>query len=352
MQDYNNMDIKQLAAELNKLDDENLCLIIKSIETAKLKELLPLLAVEKGFRVIQETKSRGELNKVTVDADNIPVQLQLALTADDVAPTPNLLLRSNLFSASRTHGASSDSIRDFKITTYGEKAQILLTAFRQLNQLDLDLLLELIKLQQEQQTSIIKVTLYELVKDTKGSGEGKESYLQIKEQLKLLQNASLEIKYGRYSFVGSILNNAYFDEDEKVYAIEFNHHLQPLFSNNNWTGIDTNIRKQLKTNLAKWLHGFYSSHLNSSLPIGLETIYQLSGASDKDIARWNRETIVKALDNLQIVFAKNGKKFSYKIEAGNLYVNKSQSVSQNKSIKGKILSDNKRKRKKKQLELI
>lgn len=352
MQDYNNMDIKQLAAELNKLDDENLCLIIKSIETAKLKELLPLLAVEKGFRVIQETKSRGELNKVTVDADNIPIQLQLALTADDVAPTPNLLLRSNLFAASKTHGATYDAVRDFKITTYGEKAEISLTAFRQFNQLDLDLLLELIKLQQEQQSAVLKVTLYELVKDTKGSGEGKAQYDQIKEQLELLQNASLKMKYGRYTFVGSILNNAYFDDDEKVYAIEFNHHLQPLFSNNNWTGIDTNIRKQLKTNLAKWLHGFYSSHLNSSLPIGLETIYQLSGANDSNIRRWNSETIVKALNDLQIVFAKNGKKFVYKIVDGNLYINRSQSNSQNKSIKSKILTDSSRKKKKKQPELI
>lgn len=352
MIEFNNMDLKQLASELNKLDDENLCLILKSIETEKLKDLIPLLSVEKGFRVIQESKIRGALNKITADADNIPVQLQLALTADEIAPTPNLLLRSNLFSASRTHGASSDSVRDFKITTYGEKAEMSLTAFRQFNQLDLDLLLELIKLQQEQNNAVLKVTLYELVKDTKGSGEGKAQYDQIKEQLELLQNASLKMKYGRYTFVGSILNNAYFDDNEKVYAIEFNHHLQPLFSNNNWTGIDTNIRKQLKTNLAKWLHGFYSSHLNSSLPIGLETIYKLSGANDKDIARWNRETIVKALDNLQVIFAKNGKKFSYKIDSGNLYINKSQSLSQNKSIKGKILTNGKEKRKKKQPELI
>lgn len=345
------MDIKQLAAELNKLDDENLCLIIKGIETDKLKELIPLLAVEKGFRIIQETKGRGELQKIPTDSGNIPVQLQLALTDDDIAPTPNLLLRSNLFSASRTHGASSDPVRDFNITTYGEKAQISLTAFRQFNQLDLDLLLELIKLQQEQKSSMLKVTLYELVKDTKGSGEGKESYLQIKEQLKLLQNASLEIKYGRYSFIGSILNNAYFDDTEHVYVIEFNHHLQPLFLNNNWTGIDTNIRKQLKTNLSKWLHGFYSSHLNSNLPIGLDTIYKLSGATDKKLDRWYRETITKALQDLQFIFAKNGKRFIYKIENGNLYVNKTQSISQNKSIKSKIMTGQ-YKRKRKQPELI
>lgn len=343
MQEYKNMDIIQLARELDTLDDENFILIIKKLETKQLQEVLPKVDGFKMIRIVQEIGSRSEPKKA-ITSDNIPVQLQLALTAEDIAPTPNLLLRSNLFSASRTHGASSDPIRDFKITTYGEKTQVTLTAFRQFNQLDLDLLLELIKLQQEQKSSMLKVTLYELVKDTKGSGEGKESYLQIKEQLKLLQNASLEIKHGRYSFVGSILNNAYFDDVEHVYVIEFNPHLQPLFSNNNWTGIDTNIRKTLKTNLSKWLHGFYSSHLNSNLPIGLNTIYKLSGASDSNTRRWNSETIVKALDDLQVSFAKNGKRFSYKIEEGNLYVNKTQTVSQNKSVKNKAIKESRKKR--------
>lgn len=335
MQEYMNMETKQLASELLKLNDENFCLIIKDLETAVLKEVMPLIPVEKRLRIVQVLSIRNEAKNIVAQADDLPVQLQLAFTAEDIAPTPNLLLRSNLFSASKTHGSSGEAIRDYEITTYGENVQVSLTAFRQFNQLDLDLLLELIKLQQEQQKSLLKVTLYELVKDTKGSGEGKAQYEQIKEQLELLQNASLKIKRGRYSFVGSILNNAYFDETERVYAIEFNNHLQPLFSNNNWTGIDTNIRKQLKTNLAKWMHGFYSSHLNSSLPIKLDTIYKLSGATDKDRARWIRVRVIQALENLQVVFAKNGKKFIYKIDGDYLYVNKTQSTSQNRSIRSK-----------------
>ncbi len=343
MQGYENMEITQLVSELNKLNDEDFRLIIKSLDVAQLREVMPLIAIEKGLRVVQELNLRKETKSLEV-TNNIPVQLQLALTSDEIAPAPNLLLRSNLFSASKTHGAHDDPVRDFVITTYGEKAEVSLTAFRQFNQLDLDLLLELIKFQQEQNIPLVKVSLYEIVKNTKGSGEGKAQYTQIKEQLELLQNASIKIKYGRYSFVGGILSNVYFDDVEHVYVMQFNQHLQPLFSNTNWTGIDTNIRKQLKTNLAKWLHGFYSTHLNSHLPIKLETLYKLSGATDKDMARWVRVRVANALENLQEVFAKNGKRFTYQIEDGNLYVNKSQTLSQNRSIKNKIVAGSRKKK--------
>lgn len=343
MQGYKSMEIKQLASELEKLNDEDFCLIIKSLEIVKLRELLPIIGIDKGLRVVQELSLRKD-NKSLEQSNNIPIQLQLALTSDEIAPAPNLLLRSNLFSASKTHGAHDDPVRDFVITTYGEKAEVSITAFRQFNQLDLDLLLELIKFQQNQNTPLVKISLYEIVRNTKGSGEGKAQYIQIKEQLELLQNASIKIKYGRYSFVGSILSNVYFDDVEHVYVMQFNQHLQPLFSNANWTGIDTNIRKQLKTNLAKWLHGFYSTHLNSQLPIKLEKLYKLSGATDKDMARWVRVRMANALENLQEVFANNGKRFVYQIEDGNLYVNKSQSLSQNRSIKNKIITNIKKKK--------
>lgn len=335
------MEIKQLVSELNKLDDDNFKLIIKSLDVAQLKEIMSSIAVEKGLRIAQELSLRKESISLST-VNNIPLQLQIALTTDEIAPAPNLLLRSNLFSASKTHGAPSDAVRDFKITTYGEKAEVSLTAFRQFNQLDLDLLLELIKLQQEQNSPILKVTLYELVKNTKGAGESKQYYDQIKEQLELFRNANIKIKHGRYTFVGGVLNSAYFDDQERVYIIKFNEDLQPLFANDNWTGIDTKIRKQLKTNLAKWLHGFYSSHLNSNLPISLDTIYNLSGATDKDKAQWIRIRVANALSNLQEVFTKNGKRFNYKIVGGNLYIDKSHTISQNRSIKTKIIQQKRR----------
>ena len=110
----------------------------------------------------------------------------------------------------------------------------------------------------------------------------------------------------------------------------------PFYKNNNWTGLDTNIRKQLKTNLAKWLHGFYSSHINSGIPLKLDTIYKLSGSTDKDVARWCRERLPTALESLKETYIQNNMKFQYKIEKNLLHVHKTQSSSQNKNTIPKI----------------
>ena len=338
------MNIEELAIEMSKLDDEEFCLILKDLDDLQLNGIFERLGVNQKLRIAQERAWRKKSAPIALKSPAIPIQLQLELTPEGIAPTPNLILRSSLFSASKTHGTEDHAVRDFEIETYGsddkKKTKVLLTAFRQFNQLDLDLLLELLKLQQAQDSHLLKITARQLA--LKATGEdGKGQYMQIKEQLKLLQNASLEIKQGRYSFIGSILNNAFFDEKEQRYVIEFNDKLTPLFQGNNWTGIDTNVRKQLKTNLAKWLHGFFSSHLNSHLPIKLETLYKLSGATDKDMARWVRVRVANALENLQDVFAANGKRFTYQIENGNLYVNKTQSKSQNKSIKNLVIKKSK-----------
>jgi hypothetical protein len=282
-------------------------------------------------------KSRSE-NSAIVKSIEIAMQLKLPYTDESHSPLPNLFLRSNLFSASKTHGQPDVSIKDYQINCYQpDKEELHLTAYRQFNQLDLDLLLALIPFQQKYKSHLLKVTPYEIIKKVKGKGEGKQTYLLLKEQLKLFQNASLTLKFNRYNFVGSILNNAYFDDDEQLYIIEFNPKFQPLFSGSNWTSVDLEIRRDLNSNLAKWLHGFYSSHTNSNIPINFETIYNLSGSTAKDFSNWVRKTLLPALKKLQLAFTKHGGKFNFKINNEKLIVNKTQSKSQNKNIKNKVM---------------
>lgn len=334
------MQTKELAEQIKHLDDENFCIVIKKLDSSQLKELQASVPIEKVIRIGQELSIRKstEIDKNSVKK-SIPI-LKLEQTAEQIAPTPNLILRSSLFNASKTHGAQDNAVRDFEIATYGGKSTISLTAFRQFNQSDLDLLLELIKLQQEQNTVFIKLTARQLTLKSR-QADNLQSYIAMKEQLELFQNASIKIKYNNYEFIGSFLNSAYFDNKEQLYVIKFNEELQYLFVGNNWSSIDTNIRKQLKSNLAKWLHGFYSSHVNSTIPIKLETIYQLSGSKDKDKAQWKRVSLNKALINLQSVFNLNSKKFVFKIKKEYLHINKCQSISQNKSVKNKIINNKK-----------
>lgn len=340
MHEYRNMEIIELARELNTLKDEDFKLLIRDLDGAQLKEVMNHVSIEKKLRIVQEMSYRKETFPTTREAipqvvDDVP--LKVVETLDGLVPTPNVILRSSLFSASKTHGAISEAIRDFEIITHGDNVEIYLTAFRLFNQLDLDLLIELIKLQQEKKGLLLKITARQLAIKSRHA-DNAQTYLALKEQLELFQNASIKIKHGRYEFVGSILTSAYFDSNEQLYIIKFNSDLQPLFLKNNWTGIDVQIRKELRTNLSKWLHGFYSTHVNSSTPIKLETIFNLSGATDKKYQRWVNETLVKALEDMKEVFIKNGKKFNYKIIGDKLYVHKSQTNSQNKNSRSKILS--------------
>lgn len=309
-----------------------------NIETPELQRLFEdTKDIEIKFKILTELKLREESNAV-VEAISIATQLQLPFTDDEHSPLPNLFLRSNLFSAGKTHGKTDTPIRDFKITCYQpEKEQLLVTAYRSFNQLDLDLLIVLLNLQQEQNSHLVKVTAYELIKKVKGKGEGKNQYKATKEQLELLRNANIKLKFNEYTFVGGIINNAFFDDNLQHYIIELNPKLQPLFSKNSWTALDIQIRNNLTSNLAKWLHGFYSSHINSNLPIKTETIYKLCGATDKDVAQWNRIRLTKALAELQDTYSKLKLKFEFELNKGLLKVKKSQSNSQNKSIKSKII---------------
>lgn len=312
-----------------------------AISTPELQKLLEA-SVDSiiKFKILSEIKQREESSAV-VEAITIATQLHLPFTDNEHSPLPNLFLRSNLFSASKTHGKKDTPIRDFKITTYQPgKEELLVTAYRSFNQSDLDVLLVLIQLQQEQQSHFIKITAYELAMKITGF-HGKNQYEAIKEQIKLFRNANIELKFNNYEFVGGILNNAFFDNEQQHYVIEFNPKLQPLFSKNSWTALDIKIREKLSSNLAKWLHGFYSSHLNSNIPIKTETIYNLCGATDSSMRRWNSVRLVDALENLKDVYAGLNLKFEFELNNGLLKIKKSQSKSQNKSIKFKMTKRNK-----------
>lgn len=287
--------------------------------------------------VISELKKRQESSAI-VDAVKIANKLHLPYTDTDQSPLPNLFLRSNLFSASKTHGKKDEPVRNFKITCYhSDKEELLLTSYREFNQLDLDLLIVLLSLQQEQDSNYVKTTMYEISTMTTGH-HGKNQYEAILEQLEAFRNANLKFKFKGQGFVGGILQNIWFDDIEKKYIIEFNPKLQPLFSTHNWTKLDLNIRSNLKSNLAKWLHGFYSSHLNSNFPIKSETIYLLSGANDSNIRRWTSVRLVESLEELKNSYESLNLKFEYSLEKCLLKVKKSQSNSQNKSMKSKIIS--------------
>jgi hypothetical protein len=159
-------DLRELANNLQKLDDKTLQIILKDIDEKQLSELILLEDLHALIKIriaIELTQRKEVIAPPTTQLPVIAIPLKVPRTAKGIIPLPNLILRSSLFSASKTHGAKAIPVKDLEITTYGQgeqQAKIYLTAYRQFTQLDLDLLFELVKLQQQNINSLLlKITI-------------------------------------------------------------------------------------------------------------------------------------------------------------------------------------------------
>ena len=91
--------------------------------------------------------------------------------------------------------------------------------------------------------------------------------------------------------------SSYFrDDDTGRYVVKFNQDMATLYGQGH-TYIDLEQRQALgQNNLAKWLHGFYSSHAD---PFGYkaETLQRLCGSTVERLGDF-RKLLSKALDKL------------------------------------------------------
>ena len=100
-----------------------------------------------------------------------------------------------------------------------------------------------------------------------GRGTGKEQHEQFKEQVMRLVTGGIEITdlKAKITFIGTLVHKAYRDEVTGRYIVIFDKDMLALYEAG-YTLIDWQQRMALgQNNLAKWLHGFYSSHA-SPLP--------------------------------------------------------------------------------------
>jgi hypothetical protein len=115
-----------------------------------------------------------------------------------------------------------------------------------------------------------------------GRSTGGAAYEDFKEDIARLVAAYVEITRtdtGK-TFFGTLLKSGTRDEVTQRYAVVFDTEIYNLFRPQHYTLIDVEQRKGLGKNvLAKWLHGFYSSHApGSAHRYKVETIRSLCGA--------------------------------------------------------------------------
>lgn len=246
-----------------------------------------------------------------------PIGERLPVWPEPVRAVPNGFLRSALFGAiakGRRRYMDAERIASLEGLTIFYTGQ-------RLDQGDLDVwesVLHLARLQGLGEEC--RVTAYALLKMLGKTDTGKNRAV-LEARLTRLNANALKITQGRYSYFGSLIQEAFKDEKTQEWVIVINPNIRPLFESDQFTQLDWEIRKALDGKpLAQWLHGFYASH-KKPYPMKIETLLQLSG-SENITARSNRQKVRKSLHAVAAAASEQGQPFAYEITDGLVRVEK------------------------------
>ena len=262
-----------------------------------------------------QEKSRKRQSERVANGESVPVLkmkpylVSLPLWPDVMRGVPNGVLRSALFGAIKR--GPRRYMKSERITAL-EGIDILYTGER-LDQGDLDVwetVLHIARLQE--MGTQCRFTAYAMLKllgktDTGSNRETLHSRL-----IRLKANA-LEVKQGRFTYVGSLIDEVFRDDISGEYVIALNAKLRPLFGDDQFTKIDWNVRHALSGKpLAQWLHGFYASHAQP-FPLKASTLLALAGSENSD-AHSAGQALQRAFDFVTHASNINGQPFSYEIK--------------------------------------
>ena len=218
---------------------------------------------------------------------------------EEVRSVPNAVLRGALFTVSKERAMFKEltpiaSVDGIEIRYMGQR----------LNQVDLDLWEMLLHLQRLNPLGDrVEFTAHSMLKAL-GRGTSGADHETLNNGLARLIGNATEIKWlkERKAFAGSLVSSFFRDEDTGRYVVRFNQDMATLYGQGH-TYIDLEQRQALgQNNLAKWLHGFYSSHAD---PFGykVETLQRLCGstASEKEFRRMLKVALDKLAEILSLI---------------------------------------------------
>jgi hypothetical protein len=243
--------------------------------------------------------------------------VKLPIWPEPVRAVPNGFLRSALFGAIRKgrrryiKGEQLAALDGIEIRYTGER----------LDQGDLDVwesVLHAVRLQEL--GSQCRITSYALLKLTGKTDTGKNR-ATLHERITRLRANAVEVKQGRYIYIGGLIAGAAKDEETQEWVIELDTKLRPLFAADQFTQVEWAVRHALDGQpSAQWLHGFYASHAKP-FPLKVETLHKLCG-SEATLMSDFAKTLRKALDAVVEASAAHGEGFSYEIYGDLVHVQK------------------------------
>jgi hypothetical protein len=130
-----------------------------------------------------------------------------------------------------------------------------------------------------------------------GRGTGRKEYTRLRDSQLRMVGGVVEIKYGRYSYAGTLINDLYRDEKLKMTGPVFNPKLLALFQDGSHSSVYWAHRMALNDSpLAQWLHGHYSSH-KQPFDYTVAKLHSLCGSETKNLFKF-RQNLHGALAKL------------------------------------------------------
>ena len=256
--------------------------------------------------------------------------VQLPSWPEPTRGVPNGVLRSALFGAIKKgprryiEGEQIAALDGIEIRYTGQR----------LDQGDLDVwesLLHIARLQAMGEQC--RFTAYAMLKLMGKTDTGPNREALHKRIIRLRANA-VDIKQGRHSYIGGLVDEAYKDEETQEWVIVLNPKLHALFAADQFTQIDWSVRHALYGKpLAQWLHGYYASHAKP-FPVNATTLLKLSGSENDDVSSW-RQKLRKALDAVAEAGVAHGQPFSYEIKGDLVHIEKKGSGPQRRHLADK-----------------
>lgn len=220
-------------------------------------------------------------------------QIQLPFWPDEVRGVPNAALRGALFTVSQTRAVATK--RQLVATVNGLEVRF---KGERLNQHDLDLWEMLLHFAR---TTMLgnraEFSANKLLKALR-RGIGGSDHDKLKEDIARLIGGVVEITWLEtgQTFIGSLVEKAFRDEGTQRYVVILDEKILGLFDTG-YTQVDWRVRQRLAGNsLAKWLHGFYSTHA-SPIPYKVATIKALCGSNVERLVDF-RKALRVALNKL------------------------------------------------------
>jgi hypothetical protein len=203
---------------------------------------------------------------------------------------------------------------------------------QRLDQGDLDVWEAVLHIARQQGLGLeCRFTAYAMLKLLNITDSGKNRETLYKRLLRLKANG-VGIKQGRFSYVGSLIDEVYREEETHEYVIRLNSKLHALFEKDQWTALDWAVRLELAGHpLAQWQHGFYATHAQP-YPISVAKLHILCGSEDQNLFSF-RQNLRYAFDAVTAACEKYGQSFSAEIRDDDLvYIDRQPSRSQQRHL--------------------